>query len=630
MTGVSKTLSGSSILSSPVSSDLVTTFLLTRYIYCYIILYIFLFLARRAYCLNRNTIFNKYIIIGKLGTGGMSKVYLSYDIFLKKKWAVKVINKSNQDYLQEARIMKDLSHPLLPRIVEILEDRDSAYIVMDYIEGISLNNILKKKTDLNRDKIIVIFRELADILIYLHSRKPPIIHGDIKPGNIILTDTGVRLIDFGIALKGTVDYSNNSFGSKGYIAPEILRGKKKSIKSDIYSLGMCMYLVINGKFPSDESVETKRFNGVQSHFLQEIIEKCTCKSPKDRYSSVKELRNDLIKYQTVYCSGLSKGEQHNTYTKEDKQYFAGKNLCKCSTGFFNTVLSKGNLGEKIKYRIYLAAIISFTVIIVFFRGFLSINILDKTSGDSKYERLIFTAKTTANMQDRQNIYSSITEKYPGNTDVYFLIIQDIKSDLCFTLEEEKFLIQKLNINLNNIKTSDKYGELLYSIGRLYWFYYDNESITGKISASFWFEEAKAFLDTNSKEYGEASVCADIGMFYQDINTNIKEYKDKGTYGDLFEKLESLWEIAEAENDNTAGFEAVRIYSGLINAYCEEFLRDGIDKEQMMALYKKYNLILINSKYINKDLILVKDELKNKMESAKNTIERIYEEAENEL
>ena len=151
----------------------------------------------------------KYEIVREIGRGGMSVVYLAMDKRLSRQWAIKEFRKDEHDavnkmnleaLLHEANIMKKLDHPTLPRIVDIIEENKSVYIVMDYIEGEPLNKVLAAYGAQPQDADIEWAKQLSEVLDYLHTQKPPVIYRDMKPANIMLKPDGtIRLFDFGIA-----------------------------------------------------------------------------------------------------------------------------------------------------------------------------------------------------------------------------------------------------------------------------------------------------------------------------------------------------------------------------------------------------------------------------------------------
>ena len=141
----------------------------------------------------------KYEILKLVGKGGMSKVYLAMDKRLNKSWAIKEIQKNARDKnnavvvqsaIAEANMIKSLDHPTLPRIVDIIDNGNVIYIVMDYIEGESLNKVLEREGAQPQDRVIEWAKELCEVLGYLHSRNPKIIYRDMKPANVMLKPDG--------------------------------------------------------------------------------------------------------------------------------------------------------------------------------------------------------------------------------------------------------------------------------------------------------------------------------------------------------------------------------------------------------------------------------------------------------
>ena len=202
----------------------------------------------------------KYEILTEIGHGGMSVVYLAMDTHLNKQWAVKEIKKKGSgkndeivvnSLLAEANMMKRLDHPSLPRIVDIIDNGITIYVVMDYIEGESLDKILAEYGAQPEELVIGWAKQLCDALSYLHSQKPPIIYRDMKPANVMLKPEGnIKIIDFGIAR----EYKEQSLadttvlGTKGYAPPEQYSGQTDA-RSDIYALGMTMHHLLTGIDP---------------------------------------------------------------------------------------------------------------------------------------------------------------------------------------------------------------------------------------------------------------------------------------------------------------------------------------------------------------------------------------------
>ena len=235
----------------------------------------------------------------------MSVVYRAADERIENKvWAVKEFRKDKNDtereialkaLLQEANIMKRLDHPTLPRIVDIIDQRDTLYVVMDYIEGQSLNKVLDQYGAQPQEAVIEWAKQLSAVLDYLHTQTPPVIYRDMKPANIMLKPDGsIRLIDFGIAREYKEDSGDTmAMGTRGYAAPEMFGEHPHSdARTDIYSLGVTLYHLVTGKNPAEPPYEIypiRHWDPTLNSGLEYLIQKCTQLNPADRFQSCTEV-----------------------------------------------------------------------------------------------------------------------------------------------------------------------------------------------------------------------------------------------------------------------------------------------------------------------------------------------------
>lgn len=259
---------------------------------------------------------DRYEIIKTIGEGGMANVYLANDTILDRKVAIKVLrgDLSNDEkfirrFQREALSVSNLSHPNIVEVYDVGEEDGQYYIVMEYIEGKTLKQLLKKRETLSLPEVIDIMLQLTDGLAHAHESY--IIHRDIKPQNIMILDNGlVKITDFGIAmaLNATqLTQTNSVMGSVHYLPPEQANGKSATVKSDIYSLGILMYELITGSVPfkGDNAVEIalkhmkekipsiRKQNPTIPQSVENIVIKATAKNPRNRYDSVKEMHDDL-------------------------------------------------------------------------------------------------------------------------------------------------------------------------------------------------------------------------------------------------------------------------------------------------------------------------------------------------
>ena len=244
-----------------------------------------------------------YEIKSVIGKGGMSTVYLAEHKRLHTRWAVKEVRKQQAarfDFLAESNILKRLQHPMLPRIIDIFEDRDCIYIVEDFVEGVTLDELLKQQKRVEEAVALQWFRDLCGVLNYLHTQKPnPIIYRDMKPSNIMLQPDGsLKLIDFGIAREYKQDSSADTtyIGTKGYAAPEQFGRAQTDGRTDIYSLGVTMYHLLTGKSPYEppyQFVPARQLAPELSRGIEYILNHCIQSEPVNRYQNVDELLHDL-------------------------------------------------------------------------------------------------------------------------------------------------------------------------------------------------------------------------------------------------------------------------------------------------------------------------------------------------
>ena len=259
---------------------------------------------------------DRYEIIKTIGEGGMANVYLANDTILDRKVAIKVLrgDLSNDEkfirrFKREALSVSNLSHPNIVEVYDVGEEDGNYYIVMEYIDGKTLKQLLQKRGALTLTEVSDIMCQLTDGLAHAHEAY--IIHRDIKPQNIMIEDNGlVKITDFGIAMalnSTQLTQTNSVMGSVHYLPPEQANGKGSTVKSDIYSLGILMYELLTGSVPfkGDTAVEIalkhmkekipsiRKQNPTIPQSVENIVLKATAKNPKNRYDTVRDMYNDL-------------------------------------------------------------------------------------------------------------------------------------------------------------------------------------------------------------------------------------------------------------------------------------------------------------------------------------------------
>lgn len=260
---------------------------------------------------------DRYEVIRSIGEGGMANVYLGYDTILDRNVAIKVLrgDLSNDEkfvrrFQREALSASSLAHPNIVEMYDVGEDEGIYYIVMEYVEGKTLKQLLKKRGTLTLSEAIDIMSQLTDGMAHAHDSY--IIHRDLKPQNIMIKDDGqIKITDFGIAMalnSTQLTQTNSVMGSVHYLPPEQASGKGCTIKSDIYSMGIIFYELLSGSLPfrGDNAVEIalkhmreplpslREENSAIPQSIENIIRKATAKNPKNRYESARSMHEDLL------------------------------------------------------------------------------------------------------------------------------------------------------------------------------------------------------------------------------------------------------------------------------------------------------------------------------------------------
>jgi serine/threonine protein kinase len=287
--------------------------------------------------------FSQYKIISLLGQGGMAKVYLAEHKSLGHTVAIKVLNKEyfhndtiRKRFLAEARSLARMNHPNIVRVMDLIEENESAAFVMEHIEGHTLRDYLEEKGKLPDDEIRHLFGQMLDAVGYVHEKG--LIHRDIKPSNFMLDGRGnIKLLDFGIAKAqdaSSAEYTQTGtgvqMGTPMYMSPEQVKSTKEvTAQTDIYSLGVVLYQMVSGNKPydistlSDFDLKTKIVNEPLPKTdtgWDELISKSTEKNIKLRFQHCKS----LISYPEEFQKTILENNKDSTSRKKSKNQLAAK------------------------------------------------------------------------------------------------------------------------------------------------------------------------------------------------------------------------------------------------------------------------------------------------------------------
>lgn len=508
----------------------------------------------------------KYKILSEIGRGGMSTVYLAINEKANKPWAIKEVRKDGsqnfeivrQSLIVETDLLRKLQHPNLPSIIDIIDQDDNFLIVMDYIEGITLDKVVRESGAQKQEDVVNWAIQLCDVLEYLHTRKPPIIYRDMKPSNIMIKNDGsVVLIDFGIAreFKETEIADTTCLGTQGYAAPEQFGGHGQTdARTDIYCLGATMYHMLTGHNPSEPPYEIypiTHWNSTLSSGLESIVLKCTQKNPEDRFRTAEELSYALEHYRDL------DGPARKRYKR--------------NIAAFVTAISLGVSCGITSLAFHLSA---------------------QAEQKTEYAFLVDSAEKTTSKEDQIDYYLQAIKTDSSKPDAYQGLMDCFIEDGMLSDDEEQVLL-RLNVSvekyLQNFESasSQEYADFCFDMGNAYWYYYTHEE-NRQSSAVPWYKTAASYYEGNPEkemEYKRCSIYMEIGNFYKKIVSAQIEGTDAGMYGEYWNNLLKLKEY----NDEAPDRELItlRLYREIVTRSTEyaKYLReDGITKAQIEAIY----------------------------------------------
>lgn len=463
----------------------------------------------------------RYRILSQIGEGGMSRVFLARDERIDKVWAVKQA-KTPADpddrrlvsscFFAEAELMRTLDHISFPRIVDVICRSDGSCVVMDYIEGQTLDEVLRAQGAQPQDRVISWGRQLGSALCYLHARTPPVIYRDLKPGNVMLQDSGrVRLIDFGAVARHEVCVADGqaSLGTPGYAAPEQLDCGVADVRTDVFGLGMTLRVLATGRPPDSHSARQSPGPSGEpclSEGLWRVIDIATRPDPAERYQSCAELVCAL--------------ESCHLF---DRDYRAG--LRRRLARFLVSCMLAG---------------------LMLVAG-LALLVCAGVRVDRSYDALVAQARQATDDDQRASCYRAAIEEVPTRMEAYRGLVALFGEDEAFTLDEERLWQEIAVPTLACVQGDEGYAELCFEVGRLYWFSYDfgSGSLARWRAALPWFEQAAC--DERFERHETARTYANAARAGQSLVDHVGQGEETSEdYRAYFEEVCALVELCAQE------------------------------------------------------------------------------------
>lgn len=509
-----------------------------------------------------------YRIIHKLGQGGVGSVFLGLHERTCQLWAVKEVTKS-LCRLSDAEVKhwKHFTYPGIPRMMDVLEEQDMIYFIMEYIPGKTLQEILKQKEKLTNKRILDMAGQLCEILEYLHSRAPAIIHGDLKPANIICREDGkLVVVDFGASR--TTDWTGVSMGTGLYAAPELKMPEGiPDERSDIYSLGVILYRLYYGRFPLKERNKSV-FRRKKK--LAAVIERCLQEEKEARYSSCIAIGKDLKKSQTrmrLLCGSLA-------------------------------VLAMISLGI----------------------GSIWTEVKQSTAKQRTYENYL----ESSSILD----YKSAIFLAPDREEAYLKLLQIMLLNNRLEPEEDILLRSILNQTESEFQKNPK-GYLIFAweLGMTYWYYYEDSG--NKKYAALWFQkivDVSEKYNIDPAQRLRASAFAKIGMYYEELGKREKTGDISVSYKEFWEDIVYLSRLEAAEEDNV--ITALHIWNEIITlqyTYMWEFQKADVTEEEMNYVIEQIQKEIgnIQKEEESESVHRLKAEIEEKLQQVKESTKRLY-------
>lgn len=543
----------------------------------------------------------KYKIQSVLGRGGMSVVYLAVNEKANKPWAVKeLVRKEFQELETERKeiaLMKRLKNPHLPSIVDVIEQGERLLIVMDYVEGQTLEAMLREQGAQPVERVLDWAGQLCQVLTYLHRQSPPVIYRDMKPSNVMLKPDGtIVLIDLGAAREFRPELSTDTvaLGTCGYAAPEQYEEGQSDARTDIYCLGVMLFQLLTGEGPH----RLQPLRALRAEIpagLEAIVERCVQKEKAGRYQSAEELSYALRHY----------WEQDAAYRMEQKKKLRRFSAVLGLTFLLGVSAAASGAAERQLRR-------------------------------DSYGAWLLAAGNATKKEEELAACEKAISLDPKRADGWMTLLEDgFLDDQLLTAAESERLRGLLIRYEGDGKTWEQlfrenkrgYAEFAYQAGIAYFYKYEENA--GKKNARIWLKAAADSGKLNAWQEGRAERLYAIADYYTRIGQADEAGDDLISYGQYWADLSALTRGNLVAEDNART--ALVMYQELVGQIITrgaEFQKAGVEREELESALLEIRKRLGTdfgelSDAEQKAIAAEKQELTDMLRKAERLLESVY-------
>ncbi|MBQ8646523.1 MAG: serine/threonine protein kinase [Oscillospiraceae bacterium] len=517
----------------------------------------------------------KYRILSVVGRGGMSVVYLAINERANKTWAIKEVRKDGisdfevvkQGLVVETEMLKSFDHPHLPSIVDVLDSEDSFLIVMDFIEGQSLQKVLEKNEGrpVEKERVLEWAKQLCDVLGYLHSRERPIIYRDMKPANVMLQpDESIMLIDFGTAreFKSRSVADTTCLGTRGYAAPEQYGGMGQTdARTDIYCLGATLYHLLTGQSPAEYPYVMYPLGKVIPEYagsgLEKVVQKCTQPNPDDRYQSCAEL---------LYALDHVDEEDDRARAAQNKKWRRFVAACAvCAVGVAGMIGCRLGWNEQIR---------------------------------QSYDAFVANAQNAPDVNTAVEYYTDAIAMDPARADAYNELIAMMDRDYKLAGDEVQHLTaafmhteggSRTSIDTLREQNPEAHDTLAYRLASDYYFFYTGTDRRSK--AASWYAKVLESAHLTQQQRQIATSLHKIGNYYDSLGAGGGKYDFAAQGSTYLDYWKDLVEVTDGDLMERTGhaYIALGLYKDLVYEIYNctpKFKQAGVEQSEMTAQLDK--------------------------------------------